>query len=427
MTTAFRVGFFILLAAAAGCSHKDPSSPEPPDGRVPPARITDLAVDSESAISVNLRWKAPGADLNVGQATAYDLRYAIDTLTVETWDQAIRVQGVPAPKAAGRAEHYTVTGLRPYTSYAFAVRAADEDTLWSEVSNVAVVRTGSLLRLTTSASVRIGARRPRWSPAGDTIAFAADWKSSPDSPRTQLYLINAAVGEPVQLTHQLSDGADAPAWSPDGRRLAFVCHVTEGLAVISGISVMDAVPYADTLVLSVHRNTVLCGPSWFRDGSHVAYGVSSMSGSNPEMGGHVVAVSSRSRTGFAAGWNFSGSVSCSPVDDRIAFSSNHGGNFDIWVVDAAGGEPTPLTDDPASDVSPAWSPDGSRIAFSSDRGGTWDIWIISASGENPVRITDGAGAETAPSWSPDGTRIAFSLAGSDHVSDIWVVYLPRTP
>jgi Tol biopolymer transport system component len=52
---------------------------------------------------------------------------------------------------------------------------------------------------------------------------------------------------------------------------------------------------------------------------------------------------------------------------------------------------------------------------------------MSASGENPVQLTYGAGDKTAPSWSPDGMRIAFSLADSDHVSDIWVVYLPQTP
>jgi hypothetical protein len=425
MTTAFRVGLFILLAAAAGCGHKAPSAPKPPDG-IPPARITDLTVDSESAISVSLRWKAPGADGDVGQATAYDLRYAIDTLTVATWDQATRVQGIPAPKTAGRAEHFTVTPLMPNTLYAFAIRTADEDTLWSEVSNVAVVQTGSLLRLTTSKSVRIGARWPRWSPAGETIAFAADWGSSPNSTRIQLYLINATGGEPVQLTHQVGLGADAPAWSPDGRRLAFAYHVDDGLGPISGVSVMDAVPDADTLILSAHRNiSTLSNPSWFRDGSRVAYGVWSMGGPSPVTGGYVVATSDRSHTRFAAGWNVWG-VSCSPVDDRIAFSSNHGGNYDIWVVDGASGEPARLTDDPAGDFCPAWSPDGSRIAFCSSRAGVYDIWVMSASGENQVQLTHGEGDKTAPSWSPDGTRIAFSLAGSDHVSDIWVVYLPQT-
>jgi len=64
----------------------------------------------------------------------------------------------------------------------------------------------------------------------------------------------------------------------------------------------------------------------------------------------------------------------------IVFTSDHGGNADLWVMPATGGDPIQLTfydgskDNPGFDIEGSWSPDGKSIAFSSTRNDMWAIW-----------------------------------------------------
>ncbi len=66
----------------------------------------------------------------------------------------------------------------------------------------------------------------------------------------------------------------------------------------------------------------------------------------------------------------------SPDGTYIAFHSNRGGTYNIWVIPASGGEAVQLTSGPYDDVTPAWSPDGNGIAFTFNRSGNQDIWVL---------------------------------------------------
>ena len=68
---------------------------------------------------------------------------------------------------------------------------------------------------------------------------------------------------------------------------------------------------------------------------------------------------------------------------------------------------TRLTFDEGLQFGATWSPDGRFIAYSSDRGGKFDIWVQQISGGDAVRITKGAGHNWQPDWSPDGNYIAY--------------------
>ena len=70
--------------------------------------------------------------------------------------------------------------------------------------------------------------------------------------------------------------------------------------------------------------------------------------------------------------------------------------------------PRRLTDNDARDISPTWSPDGTRIAFASERDDNWEIYLMDADGGNQTRLTNNDAVDWMPAWSPDGTRIAFS-------------------
>jgi Tol biopolymer transport system component/DNA-binding winged helix-turn-helix (wHTH) protein len=68
---------------------------------------------------------------------------------------------------------------------------------------------------------------------------------------------------------------------------------------------------------------------------------------------------------------------------------------------------TRVTFDDGLQIGATWSPDGRFIAYSSDRGGKFDIWVQQVSGGDPVQITKGPGHHWQPDWSPDGKYIAY--------------------
>ena len=87
--------------------------------------------------------------------------------------------------------------------------------------------------------------------------------------------------------------------------------------------------------------------------------------------------------------------SWSPDGKRIVFVSERDGNREIYVMDADGRNPQNLTNDHNEDWYPSWSPDGKRIAFMSRRDGhiidfapTYEIYVMDADGGNPQNLTN---------------------------------------
>jgi streptogramin lyase len=99
----------------------------------------------------------------------------------------------------------------------------------------------------------------------------------------------------------------------------------------------------------------------------------------------------------------------SPDGSKIVFTSNRTGIPQLWLMGADGDNQTQLTRDPTpKDQLPDWSPDGSRIAYvqrTAPVGG--DIWVVNADGSDPHPLTSGPPDELGTAWSPDGTQIAY--------------------
>ncbi len=129
----------------------------------------------------------------------------------------------------------------------------------------------------------------------------------------------------------------------------------------------------------------------------------------------------------------------SPDGQRVAFAADRGAGFDLYVAGLRDGVVTPITTQPGDERWPSFTPDG-RIVFASraprhgrvgaDPGAQWDLQIVepvagSPAWQAPVALTDTLDNETYPRVSPDGALVAFiSERDADDDVDLWVMPAP---
>jgi Tol biopolymer transport system component len=116
-----------------------------------------------------------------------------------------------------------------------------------------------------------------------------------------------------------------------------------------------------------------------------------------------------------------GSPALSPDGRLVAFTiretnwDENAYETEIWLADAAAGEPRQLTNAPKSSQQPAWAPDNHTLAFISDRDGKRQIYRIDITGGEAEKLTSVEDGVNNFAWSPDGTSIAFTA--QDPISD----------
>ncbi|MGH7499341.1 MAG: Ig-like domain-containing protein [Gemmatimonadales bacterium] len=99
------------------------------------------------------------------------------------------------------------------------------------------------------------------------------------------------------------------------------------------------------------------------------------------------------------------------VTSDLLVASNRGGAPGIYQMRSAGPDSlVPLLADSAANVQAVPSPDRTRIALSSNRGGGFDLWVMDADGRNLRRLTTDIGTEGEPAWTPDGARIIYTAS-----------------
>ena len=99
------------------------------------------------------------------------------------------------------------------------------------------------------------------------------------------------------------------------------------------------------------------------------------------------------------------------ANTRIAFVVREGRDKELWVMDADGFGPQPLSADHSIVLSPSWSPDGSLILYTSYRDGRGaKLWVMSPADRKPFLVSGRAGLNTSGQYSPDGREIVCTLS-----------------
>lgn len=178
-----------------------------------------------------------------------------------------------------------------------------------------------------------------------------------DNNLDELYLMDGDGRNQRRLTNTPSIQEWHPAWSPDGSRIVFQCHLSGG----SGFNVC---------LINADGSEYTQITNWEQDGSGAQRPV----------------------------W--------SPDGSQIAVSREMGDGTWIWVMNADGGSQRQLVEG----RDPSWSPDGSRIAFERQvNGGTRQLFTVGLDGSNLRQLTNLQDFIMYPTWSPDGRQIAFEV------------------
>jgi hypothetical protein len=189
-----------------------------------------------------------------------------------------------------------------------------------------------------------------------------------------LQAVSAAGGIPATLVGDTT--AFWPSWSPDGARLAYARQEAEGwriyVAPVDGATEPQPVAWGKYPLWGPQG--ALAFNSCTVDGT--VRGVCVIDPNDPA--GTPVPLTADPQD-IPTGW--------SPDGGNIAYMSDHGGDWDVYLVSTAGGVAVLTQDDeaPAIDGLPVWAPDGSGLAFISNRGGSWGLYLMAPDGNN-VRL-----------------------------------------
>ena len=217
---------------------------------------------------------------------------------------------------------------------------------------------------------------PTFSPDGDQVAYAWD---GPSQNHWDIYVKMVGSDSPLRLTKGPSQNA-SPAWSPNGRFIAFRRFPAKG----------------KTQILLI-----------------------------PPIGGHEKVISEDPRTMDSLSW--------SPDNRWIVTSAyeSEPGPVGLAAIDVNSGEMRRLTRPPREnwgDFEPAIAPDGASIIFSRDLGSTSELYRLKLKDDlrpdgEPQPLTAHHRWTGMPAFTPNGTAIVYSSGIKDDVASLWLLPL----
>lgn len=246
--------------------------------------------------------------------------------------------------------------------------------------------------------------QPAFSPDGNQIAFV--WNGEKGGYK-QIYAKILGTAMPVRLT---SDGADDvnPVWSPDGRFIAFIRRSSAQ----NDIYIVPAIggPERRIHVLSDPTSWEYAGVAWSADEAHLIF-PDRASQQEPSslfsISLHTLDI--RRLTTPPPSWDGDWMPTLSPDGRMIAFIRGpESAVRDVFVTDAAGGQPRRLTNDGRLVLGLAWTADSRNVVFSSNRDGSFSLWQVPAGGGAPVHLAAGGDNAYSPAISRRGNLLAYA-------------------
>lgn len=317
-----------------------------------------------------------------------------------------------------------------------------------------------------------------FSPDGRRMAYV---RADVAEGKVQHHLLTAnADGTSEEALHTLGGGLayqqGAPAWSPDGKTIAFPTLSSEGgqaYMKVVGVGVADRavtmltpqrwrfikdvawLPYGGGLVINARDEA--SAPQIALQIWRVSYPGGEARRITNDLNNYMrLSASADGRTLMALEMNWTYSLWITPVENpsaaaqvtrgtidrrdgylglsmapngRLVYVPDFNGKRDLWSINTDGTGRTQITDGPHKDIYPTVTSDGRYIVFESTREGAHNIWRVDADGRNPTRLTRGP-YDAEAVCSPDGKWVVYvaheegraprlrkvSIAGGDPIS-----------
>ena len=224
---------------------------------------------------------------------------------------------------------------------------------------------------------------PAWSPDGRKLAYV-----SFENKRAAIFVQNLASGARDKISEAPGING-APAWSPDGGQLAMTLS-KDGNPDIYVMSLTSR-----TLRKVTDSSSIDTEPTWSRDGRSIVF--TSDRGGKPQLYMASAAGGAAQRLTYDGDYNARGVFS--PDGKSIAMVHGSGGDYRIAVMDMASKRLRVLTRGPA-DESPGFAPNGSMVLYASRGAGGGQLAAVSIDGKVQQSLRIGGGEVKQPAWSP---------------------------